>query len=124
MSKSKKQKREEALLRQQKHLITTVIPAWSRYFGSGKQHRDEESDNIYENNLVRSAHAAHCDRHGNFLDVRFYKHIDGYPYDPDPFECALKGKIYSIEEMKATANQRNGLDKGLTLYRIAYGAPL
>jgi hypothetical protein len=120
MAKDKLQKRKEALARQYESLLRN-IKNWSEYMTWDKDlYHDEVTMSVYESNLVRSAHAAHCDRNGNYLDHRFYKTEPMSAYSmkdyPDPFEYALHCKIYSLEEMKEIK-----ADNGQTLYRIAYG---
>ena len=120
MAKDKLQKRKEALTRQLESLRRN-IKSWSEYMSWDKnRHHDEVTTSVYESNLVRSAHAACCDRHGNYLDYRFYKNdpvgSNGKQHLIDPYEYALHCRIYSIEEMKEIK-----ADNGQTLYRIAYG---
>lgn len=121
MAKDKLQKRKEALARQLESLRRN-IKSWCEYMSlDKKRYHDDETMSVYESNLVRSAHAAHCDCNGNYLDYRFYKNdpvgSNGKQHLIDPYEYALHCKIYSIEEMKEIK-----ADGGETLYRIAYGA--
>jgi hypothetical protein len=120
MAKSKQQKREEALKRAHEKLMGYDIPKWCDWFGSNGSWRDEESDALFENSLVRAAYVAHCDRHGNYLDHRFYRELPIYTKNPEPFECAMAGKLYSLEEMRTVIHSHYGQDAGKTLYQIAY----
>lgn len=121
MAKTKQQKRDEALRRQRQKLITRDIPQYTEWFKTNGPWRDEESDAMYNEAVIKSAHTAHCDRHGNYLDHRFYKHLPIYTCWPDPFDCAMVGTLYSLEEMKTIVN-RTADHKGETLYNIAYRA--
>ncbi len=122
MAKSKEQKREEALRRAHQRLLTHVIPNW---IASNNPHTPSSIPGhaeYYEEELIRSAYAAHCDRYGNFLDYRFYHHRfhsgEGYygqMSELTPFECAMRFKLCTLEEMK------NLYESSPTLYDVAYG---
>jgi hypothetical protein len=112
MAKSKQQKREEALVRQIESVKNYHIPTWIK-----SQSWDKEGRQRVNSALITAAHDARCDRHGNYLDHRFYK---GLRYDktpPSPAECAVESKVLSLQEMKGCIEWADGR----TLYQIAYG---
>lgn len=113
--KTKDVKRKEALIRQREHLLKVAIPAWCN---AGDF--DKETKRMVDARLVSSAYAARCDRHGNYLDHRYYHSA----FTPgmhnvslsDALGNALYCKVLSLEEMKYYV-----VNGGRTLYEIAYG---
>lgn len=116
MAKSKETKRKEALTRQREYLFRVAIPAWCR---AGDY--DQETRNLLNERLISSAYAARCDRHGNWLDYRFYKSAFSsgkitVSYN-DYVHNALYCEVLTLEEMK----QQTGGADGRTLYEAAFG---
>lgn len=117
MAKSKLQKREEALQRQRQRLITRDIKDWRAAANKDKFY-DAEHESIMYERVVSSAYTAHCDRHGNYLDERYYKNRWRFDSSTDAHELALHQTLFSLQELKELT-----ADCGTTLYKLAYGTP-
>jgi hypothetical protein len=118
MPKNKLQKRREALARQRDHVIRVAIPNWCRAFTASMGY-DIEDKSLASARLIASAYAACCDRHGNYLDWRYYTSLDalGVSLEADPLNYALKHKLKSIDELQNTT----AWPEGRSLYEHAYG---
>lgn len=115
MAKTKQLKRKEALARQYES-FQLRLKDWCKYMALSEHYKDNETTSVYDSNLVKSAHAAHRDCHGNYLDERYYKNCHYFGKDADPEYLALNHSLFSIDELK-TINDHSGM----TLYKIAYG---
>lgn len=120
MAKSKEQKREEALKRQRDGFLKYTLRDLTRVGNTSNEYYDAETHRIVYDQAVRSAHAAHCDLHGNYLPEIYYCRAGLYDFvsSNDPEVLALHNKLYSLEEMKEIKSHN-----GRTLYKIAYGTP-
>lgn len=114
MAKDKLQKRKEALVRQYESLQRR-IKDWCVYNALSEQFKDEETTGVYDSTLVMSAYSAHRDRHGNYLDERYYKNCHRFDKTVDPEWLALHQSLHSLEELKTIKDV-----SGVTLYQIAY----
>lgn len=120
MAKSKEQKREEALKRQRAGFLKYTLRDLTRVGNTSNEYYDAETHRIVYDQAVRSAHAAHCDLHGNYLPEVYYCRSGLYDFvsSNDPEVLALHNKLYSLEEMKEIKSH-----DGRTLFKTAYGTP-
>ncbi len=113
MAKDKLQKRKEALERQRNYLLVVAIPQWC-----AAADWDEADRKVVNDRLIASAHAARCDRNGNYLDWRYYKPSSNFNLLANrmPHELALYCDVVSLDDMKRDIDW----NAGKSLYRIAY----